>query len=552
MTPRARRIILALLVLLSLAVYAGVPGNRFTNWDDEHLIVKNTMIRSLDPLRLLRSFHLSYPPLTVFTHCLDYFFWGLNPAGYHLTDLLLYALIVAAFFLLAERITGDTRAAFAAAALFAVHPLHVESVAWLSSRKDGVAMLCYMAAFLAYARGGAGKAGAPPSAPLPRTGGGDVEKQPGVGENRFAWLSALLYLGAVWAKPLMVTLPLALLLHETICRRESVRRALGRLLPFAVPLALTAFAAVFLDPHNEVRLPWHGGSPAATARVVLRVMGDYLRMLVLPVRLNALYLVVIPPRFLDARCLLPLAACALIAAAAVRKARSAPLFAFCAGWAAVSLLPVMQLIPSNVIKADRYLYLPTAAICLLCGAWWADAARRGRAGRPWRLAWFAGLVAVVALFSALTVARCAVWRDSVSLWESSAAQNPSNPDALNNLGIAYARERRYGDAAATLSRALSLRPAFPSARNNLANVYLLTGRYDDALRELKGAAGLERDIVYAANASITMGMAWEGKGEYGKALEAYEKASRLVPAYLDDSTLKARIAGCKARLGEGE
>ena len=148
MIPRARRILLALLVLLSLAVYADVFGNRFTNWDDEHLIVKNTMIRSLDPLRLLRSFHLSYPPLTVFTHCLDYFFWGLNPVGYHVTDLLLYALIVAAFYLLAGRIAGDARAAFAAAALFAVHPLHVESVAWLSSRKDGVAMLCYLAAFL--------------------------------------------------------------------------------------------------------------------------------------------------------------------------------------------------------------------------------------------------------------------------------------------------------------------------------------------------------------------------------------------------------------------
>ncbi len=525
MTPRARRILLALLLLLSLAVYAGVLGNRFTNWDDEHLIVKNTMIRSLDPMRLLRSFHLSYPPLTVFTHCLDYFFWGLNPVGYHVTDLLLYALIVAAFYLLAGRIAGDARAAFAAAALFAVHPLHVESVAWLSSRKDGVAMLCYLAAFLAYLRGERRRGGRP--------------------------LAALLYLGAVWAKPLMATLPLALLLYETLCRGESARRALRRLLPFAVPLALTALAAVFLDPHNEVRLPWHGGGPAATARVAARVMGDYLRMLVLPVRLNALYLVVIPARFLDARCLLPLAACALIAAAAARRARGSPLFAFCAGWAAASLLPVMQFIPSNVVKADRYLYLPSAALCLLCGAWWARVSRERGGGRAAGVALMAGLAAVVAIFSALTVARCAVWADSVALWESSAALNPANPDALNNLGVAYTRERRYSDAAAALSRALSLRPAFPSARNNLANVYLLTGRYDDALRELKGAAGLERDIVYAANASITMGMAWEGKGEYGKALKAYGKALRLIPGYLDDSALKARIAGCRARLGGG-
>jgi len=519
MTPRARRLIVAGLVLLSLAAYAGVLGDRFTNWDDEHLIVKNTAIRSLDPLPLLRSFHLSYPPLTVFTHCVDYFFWDLNPVGYHVTDLLLYALIVAAFFLLAERITGDVRAACAAAALFAVHPLHVESVAWLSSRKDGVAMACYLAAFLAYARDGDARHGA------------------------FRWLAALLYLGAVLAKPLMITLPLALILYETLLCRKPLLRALRRLLPFAVPLVLTALAAVFLDPQNETRLPWHGGSPWATARVVLRVLGDYARMLAFPVNLNALYLVVIPSRFLDVRCLLPLAAGALLVALAIKGARSTPLFSFCVGWGIVSLLPVMQFIPSNVIKADRYLYLPSAALCLLCGAAWARAARGGR-----RVSWIAGLAAVVALLFALTAARCAVWRDSAALWESSVAQNPSNPDARNNLGIAYARARRYDDAAAELGRALSLRPDFPSARNNLANVYLLTERYDDALRELEKATGLTRDIVYAANVYITMGIAWEKKGDCARALEAYEKALRLNPAYLDDSMLRARIAGCRKKL----
>ena len=533
MTLRARRLIVAGLVLLSLAAYAGVLGNRFTNWDDEHLIVKNTAIRSLDPLPLLRSYHLSYPPLTVFTHCLDYSFWGLNPVGYHVTDLLLYALIVATFFLLAQRITGDARAACAAAALFAVHPLHVESVAWLSSRKDGAAMACYLAAFLAYIRTRRAHLNVPSGS-----------AQDGEGEGRgFVWLSALLYLGAVWAKPLMITLPLALILYETLLRRKSLPRALRRLLPFAVPLALTALAAVFLDPQNETCLPWHGGSPWATARVVLRVMGDYLRMLVFPVNLNALYLVVIPPRFLDVRCLLPLAAGALLVALALKRARSIPLFSFCVGWGIVSLLPVMQFIPSNVIKADRYLYLPSAALCLLCGAAWARAARGGR-----RVSWIAGLAAAVALLFALTVARCAVWRDSAALWESSVAQNPSNPDARNNLGIAYARARRYDDAAAELGRALSLRPDFPSARNNLANVYLLTGRYDDALRELEKATGLTRDIVYAANVYITMGIAWEKKGDCARALEAYEKASRLNPSYLDDSVLRARIAGCRKKL----
>ena len=529
MTASSRRILVASIVLLSVAAYAGILGNRFTNWDDEHLIVKNTTIRTVDPLRLLRSFHLSYPPLTVFTHSVDYSFWGLNPVGYHLTDLLLYALIVAAFFLLAERITGDGWAAGAAAALFAVHPVHVESVAWLSSRKDGVAMACYLAAFLAYLAGG-----------RPRVSSG---AQGDGGGGGGVWLGALLYMGAVWAKPLMITLPVALLLYETALRRWPLRRAIARLLPFAVPLILTALAALLLDPHNEIRRPWHGGGFDATARAVLRAAGDYLRMLVFPVRLNALYLVRIPARFLGIRCLLPLAALSLLIALALKRRRTGPLLTFCVGWGIASLLPVMQFIPSNVIKADRYLYLPSAALCLFCGAAWARAARRGL-----RTAWTGGLVAVVVLFFALTVARCAAWRDSAALWESSVAQNPSNPDALNNLGIAYARERRYAEAEEALRRALALRPDYPSARNNLANVFNLTGRYDEALGELGKAAGLVDDIVYAAQAHYTAGIAYEAKGDTARALEEYERAERLNPVYLDDSALRARIEGCRARL----
>ena len=535
MTSRVRLLLLASLVLLALVAYAGMLENRFTNWDDEHLIVRNTTIRSIDPLRLLRCFHLSYPPLTVFTHSLDYRFWGLNPVGYHLTDLFLYALIVAAFFFLAEQLTGDGRAAFAAGTLFAVHPVHVESVAWLSSRKDGVAMLCYLAAFLAYRASERG-------ASTDRGEGAHSHRDAGGGRG-FLSLAALLYLGAVWAKPLMATLPLALLLYETALRGRPLRRACRRLAAFAVPLVLTLLAALCLDPHNEIRLPWHGGSPAATARAVLRVGGDYLRMLVFPVRLNALCLVRIPPRCIEIRCLLPLAAWALLAALAAKRRKTGRLFVFCLGWGVASLLPVLQFIPLNVIKADRYLYLPSAAFCLLSGAVWARAARRGMRG-----GWLAGLGAVAALFLVLTVARGTAWRDSVALWESSIAQDPANPDALNNLGIAYARERRYAEAEEALRRSLSLRPKSGSARNNLANVLILTGRHEEALRELEKAGNLEKDLVYAAQAHHTRGIAHEAMGDPARALEAYERALRLNPVYLDDAPLRARIRRCRAAL----
>jgi tetratricopeptide (TPR) repeat protein len=162
--------------------------------------------------------------------------------------------------------------------------------------------------------------------------------------------------------------------------------------------------------------------------------------------------------------------------------------------------------------------------------------------------WLAGLGAVAALFLVLTVARGTAWRDSVALWESSIAQDPANPDALNNLGIAYARERRYAEAEEALRRSLSLRPKSGSARNNLANVLILTGRHEEALRELEKAGNLEKDLVYAAQAHHTRGIAHEAMGDPARALEAYERALRLNPVYLDDAPLRARIRRCRAAL----
>jgi tetratricopeptide (TPR) repeat protein len=511
------------LVLLVAVAYCNILGNRFTNWDDNHLIVLNKAIRSLDPVFILKNFHISYPPLNVISHGIDHLFWGLNPVGYHITDIFLYALIVASFFLICEKILGDRSAAVAAAALFAVHPLHVESVAWLSSRKDGLGMLSYLLAFLAYLRGREQK------------------------QYAYLWLSSLFYFCALWSKPLMATLPLALILYDILPGRSRTPVKLGELivtkLPYAVPLAATALTALTLDPHNEIGLRYHGGSAYATFLAMVIVLPDYLRMLLLPVGLNALYVVRIPGGLMNLPCLLSLAVLLLAAASALTSARKLPLLAFTVLWGVVSLLPVMQIVPVNIVKADRYLYLPTAALCLLYGGVL-------HALRPRRVGVAIAVLAAVTLLSVLTIARNTVWRDSVSLWEAVIMRDPSNADAYNNLGIALASNRDYAGAEQILKQALRLRTDFPSASNNLANVYRITGRYDMALDELQKAAGLARDIVYAASAYLNMGMVYEARGEYDKALDAYGEASRLNPVYLDDSALMERIAACRRMKGE--
>jgi len=507
------------LIVLVLVVYGNILGNRFTNWDDEHLIVKNKAIRALDIPFIIKNFHLSYPPVPVISHCLDYLFWRLNPVGYHLTDLIIYALIALTFFCLSSALIGSREAAFAAAALFAVHPLHVESVAWLSSRKDGMGMLFYLLSFLAY-----------------------LQSREGRGRE-FLWLSALFYLCAIWSKPLMITLPLALILYDVLLanQRCGLKGSILNKLPYLLPLLLTALATIFLDPHKDIHFSYHGGSMYNTFLAMSIVLGDYLRMLILPVNLSPLYLVEIPARVTEISCLLSLAAIAAMLVAAVAAGRRAALFSFCVSWGAVSLIPVLQLIPVNVIKADRYLYLPTAALCLLCGRAVASALLRPRFRRGALAA-----CAVVTLLAMLTIVQNAVWRDSASLWEAVIARNPESADAYNNLGIVYMQRGFYEDAEEILTHAVNLRRDFASAHNNLANVYRVTGRYDEALEEFNEAMGLTKDVVYSANVYIGIGMVHEARGEYGKALEAYEHAMRLNPVYLDDSLLREHIGACRS------
>ncbi|MCX6355803.1 MAG: tetratricopeptide repeat protein [Candidatus Aureabacteria bacterium] len=509
------------LVMLVCVAYANIPGNFFTNWDDEHLIVKNKGIRSLDLLFMLANFHISYPPLTVFSHALDHLYWGFNPIGYHLTDIMLYALSVLTFFYICLGLLRDSRAGFLAAAIFLLHPLHVESVAWLSSRKDGLGMLFYLLAFLSYIR-------------FSRSGGA-----------RFIWLSALFYLCALWAKPFTVTLPLALVLYDLLLgpRRSRVAESIRNKLPYVLPLLITALATVFLDPHNETSLPYHGGSAFMTFLAVLKVMGDYLRMLLIPVRLNSLYVVSLPSRLGEMSCVFPLLIWLALLAGALAARKRSPIFSFCTLWAVLSLLPVLQIIPTNVVKADRYLYLPVAALSLLAGSWMSGR-RSAFVGRGTILA----ITAMITCLMLLTISRNTVWGSSFSLWKSVLARNPSNADAYNNLSIAYARIGMYQDAEDAARKALELRPNFASAHNNLANVYRLTGRNDEALVELQKAMDLTKDIVYAASVYIGMGLIYEQRGEFGKALDAYGKASQLSPAYLDDSVIIRHRELCRQKL----
>jgi hypothetical protein len=510
------------LIVLIAVLYGNILGNRFTNWDDEHLIVKNKLVRTFDPIHIGRNFHLTYPPLTVLSHSFDFFFWRLNPVGFHITDVCLYLLISVTFYLICTAILNDSRRALLAAVLFAAHPLHVESVSWLSSRKDSLSVFFYFLAFLSFIKAEDGKGGAQLT------------------------FSTICYFLALLSKPLTATLPVVLFLYDRLLSpsKRPISSTIKRLLPYGIPIIVIGLATFFIDPHNELTLAYHGGSAYKTFLTVLIILLDYLRMLILPIALSALYIVWIPDTLLNPRLLFTVFLFLTLFCLGVTQRRRRPMLLYCLLWGAISLLPVMQFIPSNVVKADRYLYMPSAAFCLFV-AWLMPHGVIASRKKP-------AFIFIVACFSLLTVYTNTFWKDSVALWKSVTARCPYNADAYNNLGIAYSRAGRYKEAEKTLRHAIALRPEFPSAYNNLANVYRLTGRHEDALLILQKAGGLAKDIVYAANLYISMGLIYEETGQYGKSLSCYEQALRLKPAYLDDSFIIEHIAKCRNKLEENK
>jgi hypothetical protein len=359
---RARRLAPHLLLaLLVLAVYAPVAGHRFINFDDGLYVAGNPLVRdgltARGLLGALRPRALNWHPLTWVSHMLDVELFGLRPGPHHLVSVLIHAANASLLFGLLRALTGAAAPALAVAALFAVHPLHVESVAWVAERKD---VLCALFSLLAA------------GAHLRRV------RRPSRGRDAAV---LLLFACALAAKPMAVTLPLLLLVLDAwpLGRHRTVPAA--RLVGEKAPLLALALAdgLVTLQAQHAGRLV-RVIAPSLPLRLENAVVScaAYLGQALWPSGLALLYpfpLAGIPaPRVVAAALLL-----AALSAAAWRARRRDP--ALLAGWSwyLVGLLPVLGLHQVGAqARADRYTYLPLAGV-FVAGAWWAAPRLRGRA-----------------------------------------------------------------------------------------------------------------------------------------------------------------------------
>jgi cytochrome c-type biogenesis protein CcmH/NrfG len=507
------------LVLLVAAVYGASVGHEFV-FDDHLLVVGNPVVRlPLDQagdVFLGTDAGIAYRPLRMLSYMVDHHVaGGLDPATFHLSNLVYHAAAVLALYALALVTIGSAGGAFCAAAFLAVHPLGSEAVAYVAGRRDVLSTLLVLLALLCWC--------AVLRAPGIAARGRTRDARLGLGGGAALAGMLLFAVLAIAAKESAVVLPvLAALLW--LAQPRSARRDAAPPLLAAIAVCAVALAGVGLWLYAGALGPRFaavaGRSLAPQPALSLTVLGQYLWLALWPADLSADYRAfafALPTAPLDGRAI----ACGLALLLVAGSGTALLLRGAVAGagllWFLVALLPVAQVVPYTEVIAEHNAYLALAGLALAVGQGVAVLARRRG-----RLAAALAACALLALGVRAWV-RAQDWRDDPTLWTATIESRPDSVRAHYNLGIAYLARGRVLDARAALDRAAGLAP---DDREVLLALATLSGRLGDYERayELASRAVAERRD---AQSLTVLGWAQLSRGEAHVAIETFERAIAL-------------------------
>jgi tetratricopeptide (TPR) repeat protein len=503
-----------LVAVVTLTAFWPALQNQFVNWDDGENFLDNPRYRGLAGTNLRwmwTTFHMGhYAPLTWLTLGLDYLVWGMNPLGYHLTSLLLHAANAVVFYFVVVRILtlalppladrGHTLAASAgfAALVFAIHPLRVESVVWVTERRDVLSGLFYLLTILVYLRACAREA-------------------PG----RSYWLSVVLFGCALLSKSMAVSLPIVLLILDVYPLRrlgralglwsEPARRVYVEKIPFVLLAAAASALAVRAQALVHTMAPLDQLSVPARLAVSAYGLSFYLWKMLVPSNLSPFYE---RPLTIDPWAMPFILSYGLVlvtTAIALALHRRAP--GLSAAWSAyvVVLLPVLGIVQIGPqIAADRYTYLASLGWALLAGAglescWRASS--RSQTGTPIALPLAGIATGIVVALGVLTWSQAQVWHDSERLWTHALATGYDSVAAHNDLGHELIGQGKLAEAIEHFQEALRIKPDYPEARAYLARALALQGKGREKSRRAAGhpiRTLLEERVRAVASAEIEM------------------------------------------------
>lgn len=482
---------LLLVAAATVAVYANSLHNEFL-FDDLKVIVEEQAGAGAGPFSQLLSLFRTgraYRPLRTASYAFDYAVSGLDPWGYHLSNIAYHALAAGFVFLIARLLLGVQLVALFIALLFAVHPIQTDAVTYLSGRRDVLSGLFVLMGFYAFLR------------------------YRGTGRPRYLVVALCLYPMAFFSKESGIILPLLFfaydVVHETRMtapgfNRElpaqlwaGVKRAVGKArflyLGLVVGTAGLAFYVVLVVRGTWQR-EYYGGSLWFTLLTDARIFLHYLKLLIFPMTLNADYsynAFPVTTTWTDLKALSAVLVLAAIGCGLLSLLKDRRIAAFGGLWFFLALLPVAQIIPHHEMMAEHYVYLPSVGFFLVVGGLLVPLANRRTVGR----ALYAAGGVILVLLALRTVWRNRDWKDDLTLWTKTVQVAPQAARARNNLGVAYLRRGQLVQAEEQLEAAIQIEQDSPYAHGNLGKVHFDRGELVLAERELQTALRLKRDEV---------------------------------------------------------
>lgn len=501
-----------LFLMLAFAVYGGILGHEFIfNWDDKAYVTGNEAVRGFTLAHLksaFSSFYVgNYAPLHIISYMLDYTFWGMDPHGYLLANVLIHAINAFLAFRLFLLLDGRLLVALTAAVLFLVHPVQVESVAWVSERKTLLAMLFFLLALHAYSLYCS-----------------EVQRK----RRRWYLLSLLSFCAALLSKAVVVIFPLLIISFDWYCGGlERIRKGFADKIPFIILSAGLTAVTLFSQRSGKMLVSYVDGNPLNNAMTMMPVFARYLGMLFWPTRLAPIYS---PPvkTSVDLEVLLSLLLVGAVLILSYYLFSRRRLAGFAIALFLLGLLPIAHIFPLPTLMQDRYLYFPLLGFSLLIATITADTAETFAGKR--RLNWGIACLLILALPLAITAQRqTRVWRNALTLWTHTAQSVPQSNQALLMLAITRHDQQDLAGAEEAYLRVLSISPRDLKGLNGLGVLYGERGMLDKSLRYLRQAVEVapgDTDVL------VNFGYAAFLKGDLEECRDSFQRAIGIKPPLL--------------------
>ena len=485
-------------VIVTLICFSDAFKNGFTNWDDVQYVTENNLIKSLSWDNIKTIFSTlsvmgNYHPLAMLSLAIDFHFNKLAPHGFHTTSILIHICSVTLVYVFIKMLSDKSLLAFIVALLFGISPMHVESVAWVSERKDVLYVFFYVASLIMYL----------------------LSKKDSTKTILYLGLSFLFFALSLLSKAEAVTLPVVLILIDYYLDKEFDVKKLLQKIPFfllAIVMGIVAVKAQKITgaikdvPDNTFfeRILFAGYS-----------FMNYTIKLFYPGSLSAYYPYPDKPYSLWFY-IAPLVAVALVAVVVKNYKNKA--LNFGAGFYVVNIFLLLQLLPvGGAMMAERYSYLCSIGLFFIVGKGATDLLENKKF-ETYKYPLIIVLVGYGLYLCSVTIERNKVWRDSGTLWTNVIQQYKRVPIAYNNLGSFYQKKNSLDTALAYFNEAIQLKSAFPEARTNRSDIFRVRGNYAQAIADCDSAIAVDKNYT---EAYMNRGIAYCFVGRYDDAMRDF-------------------------------